>query len=114
MTDDESVIVQAIGKYLPQAVHVSCWNHAINAMKVWLKKHGATAAEMPAYTGYVRDLLNQPCRADYNETLNIYKINWSKSFFDYYMEKIHPKVCEMFHNFTLYYYVLIVIYHIGY
>ncbi len=44
VTDDESVIVQAIGKYLPQAVHVSCWNHAINAMKVWLKKHGATAA----------------------------------------------------------------------
>ncbi len=27
------------------------------------------AAEIPAYTGYVRDLLNQPCRADYNETL---------------------------------------------
>ncbi len=41
VTDDESVIVQAIGKYLPQAVHVSCWNHAINVMKVWLKKHGA-------------------------------------------------------------------------
>ncbi len=80
--DDESVIVQAIGKYLPQAVHVSCWNYAINAMKVWLKKHGATAAEIPAYTGYVRNLLNQLCRADYNETLNIYKINWSKSFFD--------------------------------
>ncbi len=101
VTDDESVIIQSIAKYLPQAVHVSCWNHTINAMKVWLKKHGATAAEIPAYTGYVRDLLNQPCITDYNKTLNTYKIKWSKSFLDYYMEQIHPKVSKMF-NFTLY------------
>lgn len=111
VTDDESTIVHAIGKYWPQAVHVSCWNHAINAMKVWLKKHGATAAEIPAYAGYVRDLLNQPCRADYNETLDIYKIKWSKSFFDYFMDQIHPKVSEILHYIS--YYLLILISHIG-
>lgn len=37
VTDEENVIIQAIVKYFPLAVHVSCWNHAINAMKVWLK-----------------------------------------------------------------------------
>jgi len=101
VTDDESTIVQAIGKFLPQAVHVSCWNHAINAMKVWLKKHGATAAEIPMYTGYFRDLLNQPCRADYNKALKSYKLKWSKSFFDYYLDQIHPKVSEIFQFYII-------------
>ena len=59
-TDEENTVIQTIGKYLPQAVCVSCWNHTINTIKIWLRKHGATGAEIPAYTGVVRDLFNLP------------------------------------------------------
>ena len=34
---------QAIQKHLPKVVWLRCWNHTINAAKVWLKKHGATS-----------------------------------------------------------------------
>lgn len=92
VTDDEVGISQAIGKYLPNLQHVNCWNHTINAIKVWLRNHGATAAEIPAYISYVRELLNQPDSTSYEEKLDLFCGNWSQPFYEYYMEYVHPKV----------------------
>ena len=33
--------------------------HAINAVKFWLRKHGATASEVPVYVSDIRDLFHQ-------------------------------------------------------
>ena len=32
---------------------------AINAVKFWLRKHGATASEVPVYVSDIRDLFHQ-------------------------------------------------------
>ncbi len=46
-------------KYLPRVIWLRCWNHTINAVKAWLKKHGASSVEIPVYISHLRDLLNQ-------------------------------------------------------
>ena len=39
VSDDERGICNAIDRHLTGVVRVSCWNHIINAAKVWLRKH---------------------------------------------------------------------------
>jgi hypothetical protein len=91
------VLYQAIGKYLPNVIRIRCWNHTINAVKTWLRKHGATSGEIPAYTSYVRDLLNQNSCASYESALEDNCLVWSKAFLDYYMSEIHPQVMISIH-----------------
>ena len=73
--DDEVSLFQAIGKYLPNVKRVLCWNHIVNAIKTWLKKHGSTASEIPVYTSYVRELLCQQSLVAYNEKLESFRKN---------------------------------------
>lgn len=90
--DDEVGLFQAVGKHLTCVKRVICWNHIINAVKAWLKKHGATTAELPVYTSYIRDLLCQPSLASYQEKLESFRKVWSQAFCTYYEEDVHPKV----------------------
>ena len=69
VTDEEVGIVEAVGKYLSKVQRVGCWNHVINAV---LKKHGASSQEIPVYTAYIRDLLNQPNYESYLMSLKEY------------------------------------------
>lgn len=69
-----------------------CWNHTINAIKVWLKKHGAIHAEIPVYVNQVRDLLNASNYTNYVEKLGEFKAKWSRAFVEYFMTEIHPEV----------------------
>ena len=73
-------------------LRLRCWNHTLNALKSWLKKHGANGSEIPAYTSHVRELLNQPNHAKYEEKLEELKVKWSRAFVDYFMKEIHPEV----------------------
>ena len=78
---------------------LQCWNHTINAAKVWLKKHDACHAEIPAYVSHIRDLLNEPSYEDYEIKLNELKINW---ILEYFMKEIHTKVmCAQEHYISL-------------
>ena len=60
VSDDERGICNAIDKHLTGVVRVSCWNHIINAAKVWLRKHGAKSVEIPVYVSNLRELFHQP------------------------------------------------------
>ena len=71
---------------------LSCWNHLINAAKVWLKNHGASHAEVPVYVSHIHELLNQPSSEAYVTKLDILKRQWSKAFLEYFMSQIHPEV----------------------
>ncbi len=44
-------------------------NHTINAVKAWLKKHGASSVEIPVYISHLRDLLNQRSASSYENKL---------------------------------------------
>ena len=70
----------------------SCWNHTINAIKTWLRKHGAASTEIPVYISHVRELLNQVSHDNYAEKLKQFEINWSHAFRQYYMDVIHSEV----------------------
>ena len=58
-TDDEMGFTAAIDDHLTNVRQLLCWNHSINAAKVWLRKHGATASEVPVYLSHLRELLHQ-------------------------------------------------------
>ena len=82
--------LQAIEKYLPKVKRIRCWNHTINAVKTWLRKHGATSTEIPVYN--VRELLNQASYEEYCKKLKKAEINWSQAFHQYYMNVLHSEV----------------------
>jgi hypothetical protein len=69
-----------------------CWNHTINAVKAWLRKHGATSAEIPVYISQLRDMLNQSSMSEYEDKLQEFQVLWSVPFSQYYMTDIHPEV----------------------
>ena len=50
---------EAIDFHLPNIYRFLCWKHAINAVKFWLRMHGATASEVPVYVSDIRDLFHQ-------------------------------------------------------
>ncbi len=84
--------IQAIEKHLPKVIRLHCWNHTINAVKVWLKKHGASSAEVPVYISHLREMLSQSSACNYEEKLEKFKVLWSEPFCRYYMNEIHPEV----------------------
>lgn len=92
VTDDEAGICNAIDLYLPKLARIRCWNHTINAAKVWLRGHGATSSEIPVYVSNLRELFHKPSKELYQEELQILKSKWSRPFVDYYNSEIHPEV----------------------
>lgn len=69
-----------MGNHLSGVTQLRCWNHTIRSVKLWLRNHGATSFEIPAYIDNLRDLLNKPSYALYEEELEVMKVKWSKAF----------------------------------
>ena len=93
VTGDEKGICNAVDKLLPGVTWLLCWNHVINAAKAWLKKHGATMAEIPAYVSNLRELLHQKSEEAYTTRLQELEKKWSEPFVVYYRQNINPEVC---------------------
>jgi hypothetical protein len=91
VTDDEKGF-GAIEQHLPNIHRCFCWNHLINAAKLWLKRHGASASEIPVYINNIRDLFHQQSEEQYDVRLNELKLKWSQPFLHYFMNEIHEKV----------------------
>ena len=70
-------------------------------MKTWLRKHGASSAEVPVYVSHLRELLNQPDVLSYNQKREEFEVVWSRSFKDYYMKEVDPEVLQTFYYFKL-------------
>ena len=92
VTDDEKGFVQAVDKVLHNVRRFYCWNHVINATKLWLRRHGATSSEVPVYVSHLRELFHHESRQGYDCHLEEVKGNWSEAFLSYYMTEIHNKV----------------------
>ena len=92
VTDDEKGFA-VIESNLPKIRRLLCWNHLISAVKFWLRKHGATSAEVPVYVSDVRELLHQTSVVEYKCQLEMLKLKWSEPFYCYYMKELDEKVC---------------------
>lgn len=93
VTDNEKAVCNAIDKTLTGVVRLSCWNHIINSVKLWLRRHWAKSDEIPVYVSNLRELFHEPTYKAYLGQLETLKVNWSKAFLDYYNENIHVEVC---------------------
>ena len=51
--------------YVPGVGRVRCWNHTINAVKLWLRRYEANSAEIPVYVSNLRELFHQPSEEVY-------------------------------------------------
>lgn len=92
VTDDEAGICAAIDKYLPGVYRLQCWNHLINSIKLWLRRHGVISGEIPVYVSHLRQLFHEETEDSYNATLTKLQSDWSKAFLDYYMQNVHHLV----------------------
>ncbi len=97
-TDDETGFTAAIDDHLTNVRRLLCWNHSINAAKVWLRKHSATASEVPVYLSH---LLHQKTEEEYCEVLEELRENWSEAFLTYYMEVLDEKVYIILYSFIV-------------
>ena len=96
VTDDEKSF-EAIDYFLPKVYRLLCWNHIITSVKVWLRHHGATSAEIPVYVSDLRELLHQPSPSHYASQLELLKNKWSQPFHSHYMNELDFKVCDSFY-----------------
>lgn len=92
VVDDETALNTAIDETLTGVHRVRCWNHTINAVKLWLRRHGAVSDEIPVYVSNLRDLFHQPSEEAYENKLSELKMKWSDTFSEYYYNSIHPEV----------------------
>ena len=92
VTDDEVGFTSAIDDHLRNVRRLLCWNHAINSAKVWLRKHGATASEIPVYISHLQELFHQQFEKQYCATLVELRLKWSEAFLTYHMEVLDDKV----------------------
>ena len=61
---------------------------------MWLRKHGATSAEIPVYVSHIRELFHQPSIESYEACLQKIQKDWSQPFVQYFMDNIHPEVMQ--------------------
>lgn len=101
VTDDERALCNAIDNCLPGVVRLRCWNHTINSVKLWLRRHGATSSEVPIYISNIREMFHQPTEEEYLTKLQELQVDWSKPFLEYYQQEIHPEVCYCFITYSI-------------
>ena len=92
VTDDEKGVCNAVDQHLPGVVRLLCWNHVFSAAKTWLRRHGATAPEIPVYISDLRELFRQKSENAYERRLVELEEKWSEPFQEYYRKSIHPEV----------------------
>ena len=92
LVTDEEKGFEVIDDHLPKIRRFFCWNHIINAAKIWLKRHGASASEIPVYVSNMRELFHQETEEKYVICLNQVKLNWSEPFVHYFLTELHNKV----------------------
>lgn len=92
VTDDEKGVCNAVDQHLPGVVRLLCWNHVFSAAKTWLRRHGATAPEIPVYISDLSELFHQKSENAYERRLVELEEKWSEPFQEYYRKSIHPEV----------------------
>ena len=63
-----------------------CCNHIINSAKLWLRCHGAVAAEFPVYVSLLQELFHNNSENEYSSQLEV-KLEWNQAFVDYYEKR---------------------------
>ena len=92
VTDEEQAYVKAISKCMPDAPHLRCWNHVIQAAERWLREHCAKGDDVAVYRSDIKELLHLSSKEEYTERLSSLSGKWSAPFFDYFNNNIHTDI----------------------
>ena len=80
VTDEERAIYTEVQTNLSGMVRLRCWNRTLSAARYWLKRHGATAAEVPVYLENMRDLFHSSNETEYKKRLGDVKVCYANIF----------------------------------
>ena len=77
---------------VPHLKLVQCWSHLFRDIRLWLRKYGASAADITIYIDDVSRLFQSPSEVAYNQLLEQCCEKWDASFEQNYRNEIHPAV----------------------
>lgn len=108
--DKEKAIAKAIKSELPSLTILHCWNDIFRDIRLWCRKHWASAADIAVYTDDVLQLFHSPTMEEYDKKLCERKHTREATFEANYMKEIHPDVSksigrcvlEKHHNYNPY------------
>lgn len=90
--DKERAFVNAAKAEISNVPLVHCWNHIFQAMRLWLRKHGAPSQDIAIYSEDVFKLFHSVSEEQYEQQLAIVSQKWDAAFEQYYRNEIHPDV----------------------
>jgi hypothetical protein len=92
VTDGEVAVTNAIRQTFPEWDVVSCWNHILTDVEVWLKKNRVTASEISVYKSSIRELLMCQSAAESAVKVATFNSAWSEAFNQYYESHLKVRV----------------------
>jgi hypothetical protein len=92
VTDGETSVVKAVKQMLPHWKLVSCWNHILTDVEVWLKKRHVSVQEIAIYKSTVRELLSCQTSDAFATKLATVKTSWSEAFNEYVNKFLVPRM----------------------
>ena len=91
--DGEINIVKAFSQRFPTWTVVSCWNHILTDVEIWLKKHHGIGQDIVVYKSHVRELLQCTSDDQLSRKEATLKDTWSEAFHQYYNDHIRERLC---------------------
>ena len=92
VTDKERAIVNAVKAEIDNVPVVHCWNHILQNIRLWLKRHGAPSEDISVYSNDVFELFHSISKEQYEQQLVVVSKKWDGAFDLYYKREIHPDV----------------------
>jgi transposase-like protein len=78
VSDGELAAVNATNSTFPHWNMVSCWNHILTDVEVWLKKHHVCATEIAIYKSAIHELLQCQALEEYKSKLLTLSTTWTE------------------------------------
>lgn len=92
VTDGEVAMSNAIKKALPSWNLVTCSNHILTDVEMWLKKRHANAQEIAVYKAQMQELMHCESLGQFEMKLNTLMPLWTEAFHTYFDEHLHSRV----------------------
>ena len=94
ITDREAAIEKAAEKEYPTWKKYNCWNHLLNDIKFWLRRHGEKNNDILVYRSNILSLLKCASLEKFEELEQNSCKKWSKGFVEYYKNHLGKSIIK--------------------
>ena len=99
VTDGECAIGKSIANALPRWRTVTCSNHILTDVEVWLKKRSASAQEISVYKCQLQELLRCESEQHLQMKIDTLKPTWTEAFVTYFDSHLKSRLEKGFSGF---------------